>query len=750
MNDKYFVAPGDVVKAEALAIPKARQLARFLLSELHPWARLVETRSGNTESPRSESVVFDVDVELSQVTTNNIRPIERICVTFTDTDDKWPEVLAVRTDFPLVAHLNLRVEEFPRSLCLYEMPYADERLRWTAISVVQRVRCWLSETAIGTLHKEDQALEPLFLGVRDVIILPLGIHPTNCKGPVTLNVFYYDRHPWRRVYMALRQGGDASGHNPNCIATLYICPPIQHGIIRSLPQNLLDLHKVTVAAGGNLIEDLRSQMGNWQADNRLSQTHLIIIVVFPKTRVVGGPVEAAENWVFVTTQTAGVVGEVLNLWQMRNGVMGRLIGTAVEEGSASGITISPLNPVSTLSREFAAKLNGATAEGRKITAIGMGALGSQTASLLARAGYGMWTLVDGDILLPHNFARHALPHQFVGLGKAEAMKIHLDSILAEATSEQFIFADVLNPGNEEAKLNAAMESADAIIDFSASISVARHLALGVPASARRVSAFLNPSGNSLIVLSEDMHRRVRLDALEMQYYRAALSRVELEGHFKATSLVRYARSCGDASSTLPGQRVALHAAIAARAIRSALARDGSGIDVWTALDDDSVQAIHISPAAVVETEVSGWRIITDIDFLDKLSGIRIKHLPNETGGVLLGVWDLVRRLIYIVDTIPAPLDSKERTTSFIRGCKGLKHEVDAAAAKTGGMLQYMGEWHSHPEGVGTRPSKDDCLVFSWINEMTSKDGFPPVMLIVGANGFRWFAEQSPNGQPLVD
>ena len=747
MSEEFFAANGEVIKVEELEIPKARQLARHLLGELNPWARLVEIRRGNARSPRTESVIFEVDVELSQVTKRDIRPTERICVTFADSDDRWPEVLALRTDFPLVPHLNLQGEGFPRSLCLYELLYADERLRWTAVSVVEHVRSWLSETASGTLHQEDQPLEPLFIGVHDIIILPLDIYRGSCQGPEVLSVFRYDREPWGQVFIANRETCGAQDHDPNSIAITYLCPPIEHGIIRSLPESLLDLHKVMLAAGGELLGTLRKQMGSWQCDSRLLQRHLILIVIFQKVRVVGRPVETYESWVFITHQNVGLVGEALNLWQLRNNAVGRLIGTTVEEDRVSEVTIAPLNPAIAISRELAAKLNGTSLDVRKITAVGMGALGSQATSVLARAGYGLWTLVDGDIMLPHNFARHALQYQSVGLPKAEAMKSQLDTVLAESTAEQYIFADVLNPGNQQATLDAAFGCSDAIIDFSASISVARHLALGLSPSARRVSAFLNPTGSSLIVLSEDAHRYIRLDALEMQYYRAALTRAELKDHFKAgDDSIRYARSCRDVSSTLPGQRVSLHAAIAAKAIRAALAIDDACIGVWTATEDDSVQAIHITPSSTIEIQVGPWKVITDEDFVSKLTSIRTMHLPNETGGVLLGVWDLVRRLIYIVDTISAPSDSTGRVTTFIRGCKGLKHEVEAAIVKTGGMVQYVGEWHSHPGGYGTTPSNDDCRVFEWISDLTRKDGYPPIMLIVGASGFEWFAEHMPNGE----
>ena len=57
--------------------------------------------------------------------------------------------------------------------------------------------------------------------------------------------------------------------------------------------------------------------------------------------------------------------------------------------------------------------------------------------------------------------------------KTDAMKHHLDSLLAENIVERSLFVDVLNPGESEADLNVVLETSDAILDFSASIAVAR-------------------------------------------------------------------------------------------------------------------------------------------------------------------------------------------------------------------------------------------------------------------------------------
>jgi tRNA A37 threonylcarbamoyladenosine dehydratase len=75
----------------------------------------------------------------------------------------------------------------------------------------------------------------------------------------------------------------------------------------------------------------------------------------------------------------------------------------------------------------------------------MGALGSQIADVLVRGGYGLWSLIDSDVLLPHNVARHVLGQGFVGAPKAEAMKIHLNSILSEAIVEHALFTDLSSP-----------------------------------------------------------------------------------------------------------------------------------------------------------------------------------------------------------------------------------------------------------------------------------------------------------------
>ena len=322
----------------------------------------------------------------------------------------------------------------------------------------------------------------------------------------------------------------------------------------------------------------------------------------------------------------------------------------------------------------------------------------------------------------------------MGLNKAKAVAYSASTVTFEDDTFKGLDADLLLTGKSEEAKNA-LSSADAIIDMTASVAAQRHLARDAGASGRRVCVFLTPSGADLVILAEDEARRFPLDALEMQYYRALLNGGKLAGHVEAGGgKQRYARSCGDTTSAMPQDLVALHAAVASKKLKDILVEAEPFIGVWRADTRCGVHYVPIEVQNVTEFKLSRWTIVLDDGLREHLSRNREEKLPNETGGVLLGSFDCEREILYIVDTLPSPPDSKEKTDLYIRGCKGLRDAVAAVDAKTGGMLEYVGEWHSHPRGVSTKPSKYDLAAFDWLTALMSKDGLPAVMMIVGKAG----------------
>jgi hypothetical protein len=127
----------------------------------------------------------------------------------------------------------------------------------------------------------------------------------------------------------------------------------------------------------------------------------------------------------------------------------------------------------------------------------------------------------------------------------------------------------------------------------------------------------------------------------MMYYRAILEDKRMEGHLlRADAPVRYSNVCRDLSTVISQDHIATHSEIGSREVRQALASSSAVIAVWRADDRGTVARIALS----------------------------------------------------------SPEDSKEWPTVYIRGSAGLRAAVSRCEAATGGGLEYIGEWHSHPGG----------------------------------------------------
>ncbi|MBS0196232.1 MAG: ThiF family adenylyltransferase [Planctomycetes bacterium] len=728
-------ALGVEIPVDKLTVPRARRVAELLNSGKLSYARLKSCRTDST----TESVIFEVDVEIPTHPVHAIKGSEEIAAVFRQEDRRPPECLSLRSDFPRVPHLNLGVTELPRSLCLYDQPWHTVRMTWTAASFVERIRYWLAHTARGELHGADQPLEPILLLWEHPIVLPArlfeqaeGTGPNRLLVSMTSNGGPLDPP----ALLAFPLGHPrAPKQGFKLVAASFKCQPQSHGVIRSTPATLEDLHAIAQSAGLDLVTELRTRLKSWHGQQDVHPAHLAIIVWFPKTRSAGTTPEANDVWAFVIHETIEVIGTRLAVWQRHDKTLGLVMGETAIPDSRS-LKLSLLNPMSWLTPDQAAKYNGLeAADNRKGVAIGCGSLGSQVLLNLARSGFGKWTIVDNDRLFPHNLARHALDGSGVGHHKATVLAVTINSLTDGEHPATSLVADVLDPGESQSQLQTAFDSASHVLDLSASVPVARALVHQLAPQKRKCSAFLNPSGTELVLLVEDQERTVPLDLLEHQLYRAVLNNPQLERHFhKPDGWLRYAHSCRDVSSRLPHDSAALFGAVASRAIRTALGSPSASISVWQSSPDLSVTKIDIPTSTIVRHNGFEWTIATDRALLDRIASLRSDRLPNETGGVLLGSFDLERKIAYIVDTIPSPPDSGEWPTGYIRGAKKLLPTLKKVGERSGHMLQYVGEWHSHPDGYSCRPSGADCVVFAWLTELMDRDGFPAIMLIAGERG----------------
>lgn len=738
MVDKWLDCRGCQVAVEDLMTPRGRAMAEHLRAGDSEFARLVECRRED-EPLGVDWVVAEIGVEVPQVCSQPVESLERIAVGFTAADDWYPEVLALRGDFPRVPHLVLRKEDLPRGLCLYDEPYDQVKLCWTPYGMISRIRWWLSETAKGTLHTEDQDLEPILGSWAGTLILPVGFfdRETDSK-PNVLRLEQVGNHRGRPVFRGKGATEPGGGKPGTVVALAFATQPVEHGIIEKSPVVLSDLHGLLAGHGVNLLGLLRGTLKDELSGEEFFSSHVLLVVLFPKIRREGEQPESSDVWAFFLEVTVQRLGEMIGVWKMQAGVPGLLVPLdASRDGSE--VRLDVLRPVMGLSRVGAAAANGTSPSSENYVCVGAGALGSQAVLNLLRSGFGKWTLVDDDVFMPHNVARHALTGCCAGLPKAPSVAALAADCLEDPRAATGVQADLLQGGGSGGELTTALSQAMAVVDMSTSVPVARWLARDCTGCGRRVSCFLSPQGLDLVVLAEDAQRRSRLDALEMQYYRAVLEDERLAKHLEgATGARRYSRGCRDVSRVLPQDYVAVHAGLASRRLREVLLASKAAMTVFQIDEANlSVGRLELDVHESTQTTIEGWSVVWDLGFLAQARDQRAAKLPNETGGIILGCWDVSRRVVYAVALLPSPADSTERPAYFTRGREELKARVDQASERTAGMVTYVGEWHSHPDACSCWPSEDDRNVLDWQGENMKVEGLPGLMLILGDIDYSW-------------
>lgn len=191
--------------------------------------------------------------------------------------------------------------------------------------------------------------------------------------------------------------------------------------------------------------------------------------------------------------------------------------------------------------------------------------------------------------------------------------------------------------------------------------------------ARLISNLQDRSENDLILLAEPADRGIRLDQLEMMYYRALVDDKRLVDHLQRSDPpMRYSNSCRDLSVVISQDYIATHAGIASRAIRTVVAKSDAAITIWRVDATATVTRIDVPIASPISFSVRPWSVLLDSSVHEAVANYRKQRLPNETGGVLLGSFDLARRIVLVSLALPSPEDSKEWPTVYIRGSAGLQ------------------------------------------------------------------------------
>lgn len=720
---------GSSIEPTDLTIPLAIDFLNAIVIERY--CKLVKCLKNNNK----EIIIFDSEIERPQHPVHPIEPVERTAVVFYPEEDAMPRVYALRNDFPPVPHTNIYEKEFPRWLCIYEESIHELKLKWSGITFLADIRRWYADTAKGQLHANDQALESLLMPNSKLLILSRKYIIDSLKNkpaPVSLIKIAHENN----VEIFFLKPGK---YTTEPFAVLFIeGKPQTHGLIRKTPSNLFEFHKFLESAKIDLLKSLEENFTEWRTDPELKgiiEASLLILVELPTKRDDISEPERYETYAYVIHDKIKNIGVKIGIWDLTPaGEPGMIFGGKDMSKNGEDVVGELLNPMFSFDKITARNTSGLdfNHSDKIITAIGGGAIGSQIFMNIMRMGIGMWFLIDKDLVLPHNLARSSFYSEDVGRFKVEQLAQKVNKLFDLPLASP-ITADVLNPKDKADELKKAFNTSEIILDMSASIPTARNIALDVESKAKRISVFLTPSGNDAVLLSEDIERTVSLDYLEMLYYRFLAQEPELENHLqKPNERIRFGNSCRDVSFKLPQDLVSIHSGILSRAAIEAMNAKEAQIRIWKTETKGNINIKEFScPIPIVyASKTGGWTVVTDDIFLNKLSELRQSKLPNETGGILIGSYDRLRKICYIVDTIPSPIDSIEWPTVYIRGVRGLDNALRKITKATDDNLGYIGEWHSHPKGASCAPSGDDYKAFIWLTDVMADYGLPALMIIV--------------------
>ncbi len=643
---------------------------------------------------------------------------------------------------------------------------------------MKQILLWLTESAKGTLHRNDQPLEPLYFESLFEIVLPpdfdanlndpnlvLIPHAIRIEHPPwyfkVIRCFFQDKKSittqettkskvskvtligvpsgkYRSVGpLLMPQESHENRKLPRFEILTVTGPAIVHGVIEQYPQTLGELDDQMMARGGSIIESLKNVIRE-KSHGGISHEDLTECLLILSMRLQS----AADTKVEKYKKAFEIVSDLAGLGEKT----GALTKSPVDEKWYNiptdkkqdwrEIKIRPIEVKTAITKDFArvaSDVDLRTADFKGVLA-GVGALGSSMAEMWSKEHWGTWSFIDPDIVKSHNIIRHIARDFHVGAFKTDVVK---DMVTFNYQDDYYHAVSIPRSANDfhSDAVRETISKADFLVDATTTIEIPRDLSQqeDVP---RSVSVFLTPSGRNSVLLMESADRSLRLDALEAQYYRAIINtewgKDHLEGH---RGNIRVGAGCRDVSTIISFESIQFHAALIARQVR--LLRDNAAayIRIWTG--DFETGALSASEIPIYEParfNCGDWCVVMDRGVKEKLAAIRMDQLPKETGGVILGYIDQKLKHIYVVDVLNAPLDSDADLTGFTRGVEGLKAALVEVARRTANIVGYIGEWHSHSEFTSAYPSSLDRALIKELADALELDGQPALMIIVGRTG----------------
>ena len=713
---KYMskIIEGRDIRPENIRIPRA--LSIYRVAKAHPFVTDVACR---ITAKGDIVILMTIDSEIPDLTIYDIHEKEPVAIICSKKDDRTPEVYALRKDFPLgLPHSNAVPFDHPVSLCVSDIQFQDYRTNFSAFAFIELIRNWFAKNAIGQLHEKDRPLE-VFYNTEEFSYFPIK--------PDATRFYRIVRYTKLTNVTSLIEEVDRRKEKDSIYSLLLIPVSVNvSGYIRRIPKKLGDLRGLNTFSGDPFIEAVIGYIVKSPYLRQCSDPLMIGLII---------PLSREKNKEY----------EDINLFVLRIDTPVRELvrNTYLQIGKRDSPYLDNLDIklsfiIDGLTRSKLNACNGLEEPLTEASFLGTGALGSQILDHFARKGQAETIhLIDADMMAPHNICRHTLDVKDVMKYKVGALRQKyqgIDGLKIYSYPEDFLRC-------KPQTLERVLSTTDLVIDASTSVGVERHLALDLNNfTPRRCTTFLNPKGTDIVLMMEDKDRCHRLDLLEMDYYRNIIILDSLEHHLDLPGTQRTNLfSCRAESVIMDFDNITALSSIVAGQLPKAKHTNDALLAIWQMdSENGNISRLNITTTRWPEYKVGDITIYVCGAVLEEMNSQREDRLqksqPVETGGTFLGTYDKDRNIIYVVYMIPAPDDSIEAGTSYIRGVKGLYEKVENIKKRTGHQMVYLGEWHSHPKGCSNFPSPTDMKLFTTMSDELLQHDYPFVMGILSDDG----------------
>lgn len=734
-----LIGLGEIAHPDSLQLRRAQALAAAVRDNAD--YTLVQLQSGTLPKLGLIEALI-VDIECDGVPSRNAAGIqyrERLALLVPEDQGALIEVIALRKSFPVLMHQNHGTRDGAASLCLYFEPTTTVMRTWTPQRFLRRIQWWLEQSAKSELHPADQPVEHLFFASKFELVLPWNLDALRSNGDTRLAIVRGQTRPDDGSTFFLKPVGSSS--NPSAPLAAHIeltLPPVVQGFVERDPTTLGDLADLLAGRGVELLPPLISALsdgvGSTGVTVEAAESFVVILLHIPIAREAGGQVQRTARRAFLVKgdlRRLGVKAGALQLHEKRYYAVAQ--GTFLAPEPATEWKNEPILPMEVLQfpdSAAARKQSSIEDEGPRGVLVGAGSLGSAMLNLWTRAGWGQWSVIDKDHVKPHNLVRHVAFAQHVGQLKCEAVAMLSGASSDRAATVTAINGDACDLGNSAVR--EALASSKLVVDASAALEYPRQASFQDELP-RHASVFVTPNGNGSVLILEDQNRAIRLRTLEAQYYRALVREGWGARHLEGNLGTYWSgASCRDISVAMPYSRITAHASTLADQVRLRAQSEAACIRIWDRDPESGAVSLHdLPPRDERRLDFGDLTVFFDGGLAEHLNTLRQAALPNETGGVLLGYHDFNIGAIVLVYALPAPSDSQAAPSFFERGTSGLLSAVQEASARTAGIVGYVGEWHSHPQGHSAKPSRDDLIQLAEITMGMHRDGLPALQLIVG-------------------